>query len=365
MKRSFVLILLGVFTISGCSGTSSNLALGKFDYIDKTEGKPLVIPDNLTKPNKNTKFTIKPLAVKGDYGKDIDVRSPSLVLPIATASRLEKNSSKAYVWFDQVIDDEELYPFILSSVKEMLDDKGVSLLAVNEQDKHFQSSWLIKEDVYDYVLYSKLVGVENSKFDFYFDVKPHGRSVGVQVVASGFMKTFKDIGSTSERGYIEQQRAEMQVLNSIIEKVDFRYRSYQNVSRNERENQQVVSIGKNAKREATYIVEMELDTLWSLIPEFFDEHGFNVIDLNQPTKEYYLDYERPSNSIWSYLGISQKVPVIKLEKGKYQFKLRESSNNSTRTDVTIYDAEGNALSKEVLESIFPVIEEGLSFKDLF
>ncbi len=365
MKRSFVCILLLIFTVSGCSGSSSKSALGKFDYIDKTEGKVLVIPKNLLEPTKNNKFSIKALPNTGDLGKEIDVRSPSLVLPIASASRLEQGSSKAYVWFDQVIDEKELYPFVLEALEEMLAERGVTLTTVSEKNKHFQSSWFIDEDIHKILIYSKRVGVENSKFDFYFDLKPHGRSVGIQVVASGFMKTYQNIGSTTERGYIEQQRAEMEVLNSIIEKVDFKYRSYQKTSQAERASERLVTISVNAKLEPTFSVEMELDTIWSLMPEFFDEHGFNVVDLNQPTKVYYLDYERPSNSIWSYVGFSQKVPIIKLDDGQYQFTLRESNSSSALTDVTIYDSEGKALSKEVLESIFPEVESGLSFKDLF
>lgn len=363
MKGCFVCLLFVIFAISGCSGTS-NLALGKFDYVNKTEGEPLVIPDNLSKPKHSKKFVIQPLAEEGFFGKDIDVRSPSLVLPIATASRLEQNSSEAFVWFDQVIDQKELYPFILSSLKEMLEERNIALTTIDDKSKHFQSSWFIEEDEDDYWIYSEIVAIESTKFDFHFEVKPHGRSVGVKVIASGYMKTDKE-GASTQIGLIDKQRSEMQVLNNIIEKVDFKYRNFQQNERLEKSNQQLVHLGVNTENEPAYIVQMELDSLWSLMPEFFEEHSFRVSDLNQPTKTYYVNFEKPSNSIWSFLGWADKVPVLELENGAYQFKLRENSTDITQTDVTIYDANGQALSKVVLEQIFPVIEPGLSFKSLF
>ena len=363
MKRCFVCLLLVTFAISGCSGTS-NLALGKFDYVNKTEGNPLVIPENLSKPKQNKKFVINPLSEEGYFGKDIDVRSPSLVLPIATASRLEQNSSEAFVWFDQVIDQKELYPFILESLREMLEEKNIALTTLDDKNKHFQSSWFIEEDEDDYWIYSEVVAIESTKFDFHFEVKPHGRSVGVNVVASGYMKTDKQ-GGSSKIGLIDKQRAEMQVLNNIIEKVDFKYRNFQQNERLEKSNQQLVNLGVNTDGEPAYIVQMELDSLWSLMPEFFEEHNFQVSDLNQPTKTYYVNFEKPSNSIWSFFGWVDKVPVLKLENSAYQFKLRENDADIKQTNVTIYDANGQALPREILEKIFPVIEPGLSFRSLF
>ncbi len=50
----------------------------------------------------------------------MDIRAPSLVIPMAASSRIEGNEGKAQVWFDQVIDDQVLLDFIRDAVKSQL-----------------------------------------------------------------------------------------------------------------------------------------------------------------------------------------------------------------------------------------------------
>ena len=68
---SFSLLGLGL-VISGCSVVPTNGALGSFEYAKKTEGEPLVIPENLSKPKQNKKFDITEVNSKGKM--DIELR---------------------------------------------------------------------------------------------------------------------------------------------------------------------------------------------------------------------------------------------------------------------------------------------------
>jgi outer membrane protein assembly factor BamC len=109
---------------------------------------------------------------------------------------------------------------------------------------------------------------------------------------------------------------------------------------------------------------MNLDALWSNMPIFFEDYGFTIDDLNETKKAYYVDFIKPDSSFWDTIWYHD-VPVIDVKYDKYQFVLAPLAEDAEKTSVTILDAEGNALSAEVLEKIFPVMEAALSFRNVF
>ena len=120
-------------------------------------------------------------------------------------------------------------------------------------------------------------------------------------------------------------------------------------------------MGENSVGEAAYIIEIAVDLLWSNLPLFFEDHGFKITDLNESTKTYYVDYQQPEFSLWDRIW-GDTLPIVELPNGKYQFKL---AGEAEKSSVTLYDAQGTALSTQDLEKIFNVMESGLSFKDAF
>jgi outer membrane protein assembly factor BamC len=153
----------------------------------------------------------------------------------------------------------------------------------------------------------------------------------------------------------------MNMLNEVIGQVDYQYRLKQQENRLMRANQKFVSLGENSVGEAAYIIEIAVDLLWSNLPLFFEDHGFKITDLNESTKTYYVDYQQPEFSLWDRIW-GDTLPIVELPNGKYQFKL---AGEAEKSSVTLYDAQGTALSTQDLEKIFNVMESGLSFKDAF
>jgi outer membrane protein assembly factor BamC len=168
-------------------------------------------------------------------------------------------------------------------------------------------------------------------------------------------------GASKTMDIIDKQRAEMAMLNEVVAQVDFKYRLQQRENRLMRANQKFVTIGENAQAEPAYIAEIDIEMLWSNMPLFFTDYGFEITDLNESKKIYFVDFVKPENSLWSVIW-GDDVPVIDLDQAKYQFVLNDEQG---KTSVTIYDADGNPLPVEVLERIFPVMERGLSFRDAF
>lgn len=359
MSRILYFSLLSL-SISACSGIDNKRAVGDFAYAKTAEAKGLVIPEGLDTPKNHKDFQItNDINHDGPIGNQVDVRAPSLVLPIAASSRVIPESQDALIWFDKVIEEKELLAFIKQAVQEQLDSDHVVLNQVTEQSNSFESDWYHTE-VESGWLFTSIDIAESMRFRYELFAKPHGRSVSLQVSLIDYMKTDRD-GGDKNINPIDKQRAEMAMINQIVAQVDYMYRLEAKELRELRSTKQMVAIGENAEAEPAYIVESKIDFLWTNLPVFFEKHGFVITDLNESKKIYFVDFVKPDIGIWDSIW-GDNAPVIDISDAKYQFVLRDKG---AQTTLTIYGADGAVIPKETLERIFPVMESGLSFRNVY
>lgn len=373
MNRQLFYFSVISFTLSACSSVDSKRAQGDFDYATKQESKELIVPENLDKLAVQPKYKInKNINYKGPVGKKMDIRAPSLVLPLAASSRIVTDTSDAVIWFDKVIEDQDLLDFIRNSLIGQLKSDEVSYDKINltssDDNKKagttevFESKWYHNEVETGWLF--KDVEISTSmRFRYELFLKPHGRSISLKVALIDYMKTDLE-GGTKIIDPIDKQRAEMAMLNQVISQVDYDYRLQQRENRLMRANQKLVTMGENNASQAAYIIEMGLDNLWDNMPIFFEKHGFTITDLNESDKIYYVDFVKPDTSIWDSIW-GDDLPVIDVDDAKYQFILAPVGDKNQKTSVTINNADGQPLSTDVLERIFPVVEAGLSFRNIY
>lgn len=360
-RKLFYISLLSLSITTACSSVSNKQAHGNFDYADRDEVKPLTIPEGLIKPKQHPDFYVPEVAnSNAPVGDKMDIRAPALVIPIAAASRIEGNEGEAQVWFDQVIDDKDLLDFIRSAVKSQLATDNVALTPVGSDNLVFESDWYTTEREDGFWFLKEVVETEGMRFKYTLDTKPHGRSVAIKVDLVDYSK--KDVnGTITEINRIDQHRAEMAMLNTLIGEVDYQYRIYKHELLQSKANKTIVTIGKNKQDEPAFIVDMELDSLWTSVPTFFSDNGFEVTDLNESKHIYYVTYAKPEPGFWDSIWGSDK-PVLDIANGKYKFIFTDVEKE---TAVTIRDEAENALPIETLEAILPVMKSGLSFENLF
>lgn len=373
MSRQLFYFSVIVLTLSACSSVDNKRAQGSFDYAKKQESKAFIVPENLDKPATQKEFLITDqINHQGPIGEKMDIRAPSLVLPLAASSRIVTESGEAIIWFDKVLEDKDLLVFIKNSLISQLMSDDVSYdtidLSSSSDDKPkgtteiYESQWYHSE-VETGWLFTHVALSTSMRFRYEFYLKPHGRSVSLKVSLIDYMKT-NDEGGTKTIDPIDKQRAEMAMLNEIVGQVDYNYRLHQRENRLMRANQKLVTIGENKEAEAAYVVEMGLDNLWDNMPIFFEKHGFTISDLNETNKIYYVDFSKPETSIWDSIWGDER-PVIEVSDAKYQFVLAPLDDKNQKTSVSIYNSDGEPISLEVLERIFPVMEAGLSFRNFY
>ena len=268
MSRKIIGCSLIALAVTACSGNDARRASGDFDYVNKEEAQQLSIPSNLSKPKQSNEFYIvEQEKVQGPVGKEVDIRAPSLVLPIATSSRSVRESTDAVIWFDKVLEDKDLKFFIYQSIEKVLQEQEIGLHAISDDGLSFESDWFHKEKEEGWVL-KDVVSSESSKFRFDLLTKPHGRSVGIKTTLAGYMKTDQQ-GGTKSIDPIDKSRAEMAMLNKITAQVDYEYRKQQRENRLLKAAQQLVSLATNTQGEAAYSVEMPSDLLMAKSTNIF------------------------------------------------------------------------------------------------
>jgi outer membrane protein assembly factor BamC len=373
MNRQLFYFSVISLTLSACSSVDSKRAQGDFDYAKKQESKEFVVPENLDQPTRNQQFAITSIAnTQGPVGEEMDIRAPSLVLPLADSSRTIPESADPIIWFDKVIEDKNLLTFVKDALIGQLtsDDVSYSIVSSDPQKDEsldgttevIESQWYHHE-VETGWLFKEVALSTSMRFRYEFYLKPHGRSLSLKVSLIDYMKTDTS-GGTKVIDAIDKQRVEMAMLNEVVGQVDYNYRLQQRESRLVRANQKLVTISENQTAENAFAVEMSLDNLWDNMPIFFEKHGFTITDLNENDKIYYVDFVKPSMSIWDSIWGDDR-PVIEIGDAKYQFVLAPIDDDDLRTSVTIYDSNGEPLPLSVLELIFPVMEKGLSFRNIY
>jgi len=362
-RKVFYFSLLSI-AISGCSAVNNKQASGDFDYATKQEAKEIAVPAGLTAPNKKNDFYVENnINLQGPVGENVDVRAPSLALPIAASTRVESDNKQAKIWFDQILDDKDLKSFIHQAVKEQLESDDIALDVIDAENNIFESQWYNDETEGGFWLFENVESTESMRFRFQLEAKPHGRSVALIVTLVDYMKT-DSTGKNTEIDLIDKTRFEIKMLNEVVSQVDYMYRSQKRENRLMRANQQLVSLGINHKEEPAYLVEMDLDSLWSNMPIFFEEYSFTVTDLNETKKLYYVDFVKPNISLWESIW-GDSAPELELAEGQYQFVLAPKVDDKEQTSVTILDADGNALSQSQLVKLLPLMEPGLSFRNTY
>ena len=273
MSRQLFYFSVLSLTLSACSSVDSKRALGDFDYVKKHESKAFIVPKNLDKPATKKEFSItKKINYQGSLGEKVDIRAPSLVLPIAASSRVIAGSHEAIIWFDKTIENKDLLAFIQNALVSQLksDDVSYEVVDSTSQDEPgskkqskteiYESDWYHSEIETGW-LFTDIESSTSLRFRYEFFLKPHGRSVSLKVSLIDYIKTDNDGGSKTIDP-IDKQRAEMLMLNEVVAQVDYNYRLQQRENRLMRANQKLVVLGENSEAEPAYVVEMGLDNLW-------------------------------------------------------------------------------------------------------
>ena len=365
MKRTLAIAgSVAMVALAGCASKADRKAAsGSFEYLKTQQQQELKVPEGLDTPETSREFALPELGKGANpnlVGKQLPVRSPSLVLPLVTGSHVEEGKSSATIWFDQVDDSQPLSQAIWNSLLSFLDEKGIGVDSFSPENKVLITDWMIITQEVEGPWYS-VIDDESEigrRFEFKLDVKPHGRSAALTVELKDYMQTLgNDV--VAEVSSMEERREEVEVLNQVVGHYEYQIQLAE-TRRIARIRQGInTEMGFNADGDAAYIVDAKYDVAWPRTLLVLRKLGFDVKDLDKSNGLLFVTYNGGEDSWWGGLFSSDKEL---LKKGDYRLKVARAG--AERTSITFMNNESKPFEANQVSDLYSSFAEVMSEDNL-
>jgi len=230
-KLSLPVALIIPFVVA-CSSSHESLKQAEldFDYIEIEATDDILLPEGVEAPAYSHEYTIPEQgdeARKTYIGEKVDVRSPSLVLPILSDSRVEQRKGKVILWIDIPDDNHHMEAMLWAIIKGYLASENREIESFSQEDGFLDTKWYElsndKENENSHAVYNL-----KQRYQYNVLVKPHGRTVGISAKLIGYQQQVVEAGAWNEDiSAIDSQRYSVQALNKLILFFDSNQKEYQ------------------------------------------------------------------------------------------------------------------------------------------
>lgn len=360
--------LIGAVTaalLTACSSLEEReVASGSFDYVKEQPGQIIKIPDDVDTPKFNDAYKLPDLGEKAPVntmGKDLNVSSPSLVLPVVAGSRIEDGSKSATVWFDQVDDSESLDTAVWNSLIRFLETEGIGVDSFDKDNQRLVTDWVVMDESENnnWYSWSKSERTVGQRFEFYLDKKTHGRTASLSVDLVDYKEKI-DAQSTEITQAKDKRRNEIDILNKVVKNYDFETK-VAGVKRFRKIREGLpMELGFDSDGEPAFVVDAEYDTTWPRLLLVLRKLGFDVKDYDKSNGLLFVKYNGSEDGWWSNIWSSDKNE-FDLDTEEYRIRVAGSGE---KTSITLLDGESKPFLVNKLTDLYPKFSKTMSADDL-
>ena len=363
LTKGIAVAVTAMLAVGCASKDERELASGGFKYTQIAEGKTLKIPEGIDTPEFSNEFELPALgenAPKELVGQKLPVRSPNLVLPVVSGSRITEGTKTATVLFDQVDDSEALDKTIWNSLLSFLEEQGIGVDKFDPDQQRLVTDWMlitteIDESWYSWTTTESQVG---QRFEFSLEMKPHGRSATLNAQLVDFLKSTGD-QVTDEIDVLKKRREEIDILNQVINHYDYQIRLANSLRIQEIRQGIGMEMGFDENGEAAFVIDAKYDIAWPRMQLVLRKLGFNVKDLDKSNGLLFVSYAGSEQSWWK--GWFSSEDEIPLDEDEYRLQMRELGN---KTSITFMDSESTPFAVNQVVALFEPFSEVMSENDL-
>lgn len=356
-------LIQGCSTLSFWEDEQEKLIDTDYPYVEATESPKLKVPEGIKSPDYSNEYKVPQLSSDAEtrlVGRDLDISSPRLVLPIVTGSRVLEGSREAVVQFDQVDDKVPLDKAIWDSLISYLDERGIGVVEFDKEQQKLKTDWMIVDmsEGQEWYSWTKTERSVGQRFEFTLDVKSHGRSATLNSKLVDYLETLEsdviaDIPPSQVR------RNEIEVLNDVIKHYE-KLLVLADIKRLRQIAEGVpTELGFNSDGDSAYIVSANYDVTWPRLLLVLRKLGFNVKDLDKSTGLVFVNYAGVDEGWWNSLFSSEES--LPLEQKAYRIFVKEQGE---KTSITFKDEDNVALTPNVISQMYRAFAEVMTADDL-
>lgn len=366
--QSFGLITATVITaglLSACSSLEDReIASGSFEYVKEQPGQKIKIPEDVDQPKFNDAYKLPDLGENApltNMGKELNVLSPTLVLPVVTGSHIEEGSKNATVWFDQVDDSLPLDTAVWNSLIRFLETEGIGVEMFDKDSQRLITDWMVMDESKDnnWYSWSKSERTVGQRFEFSLVKKPHGRSAALSVELVEYKEKL-DAQSAEIMQSKDKRRNEVDVLNKVVKNYEFETQ-LASVKRYRQIREGLpMELGFDSDGESAFVVGADYEITWPRLLLVLKKLGFDVKDFDKSNGLLFVKYNGSEDGWWSNIWSSDKNE-FDLDTEEYRIKVAAIGD---KTSVTLLDNESKPFPANKVSSLFSTFEKNMSADDL-
>ncbi|MBT1445556.1 outer membrane protein assembly factor BamC [Shewanella sp. JM162201] len=342
---------------AGCSSPMERRqASGSDEYVNAESQAELKIPAGLKAPNYNREYDIPPIGTKANsamVGKELDIRPPLQVLPMAEGTRVEEGSDNIKVIVESFDNSLDLKQEIYGLLKEYLAGRNVEILREDYAQGSIETGWIETEEVLDTSLWgADKVLTLKQRYQFQVEVRPHGRTGAVIINLLEHQENYDGDDLNRQLTNEDKRRYTIDMLNSSI--------AYMAVKREQaikaKRLRESLGIGVElvdgeAEKDAFFLARGDFNQVWNRLRIVLPEMGFEIADMDSSKGLYFLNYNDDSG-FWSSLWGDAKLD---LDKGTYKLKVTDGGNGTS--ELKILDKEDLPLEDEQVAAIYRALSD--------
>ncbi|QWA09652.1 outer membrane protein assembly factor BamC [Sodalis ligni] len=308
---------------------------GNEDYLQAPALSALNSPSGMILPVENGDYEVPPGSLKGQVGKELDVRPPAQPLALLDGSRSQYSGDTAVIQIENSAQARDLWSRVVGVVQ----SKGYTIASRQDADQTLNTDW-----------------VQWSRADE--DVQYRGR-YQVSLRTEGYQTSLmvKSLALEQQNNPVAApamvQRYTVSMLNSVAQGLE-QLNEDQDKSRISGQTADLsVESGADDSGLPLLVVRSSYAVVWQHLPSALDKIGMKVKDTSRPLGTISVTYDSPSSGTWDDLGAKDPGLV----NGDYKLQVGDLGNRST---LQFTDPKGHTLTQSQNDALVQVFQAALS-----
>lgn len=360
--RKFCIALCGGIVLTGCSSfTERHQASGNFEYLTEKSAHSVEVVPGFTPLKTTTDYNVPTLGNNVNMhlvGQKLDIRAPSLVMPVAPNSLTSDDMAHTQVVFESFLSKDKFQQDLWDKVTQFVEKQGYGI--GSQMDGKSIATRSIESDAY----FKLLFGLDedfklSQQYQFDIDVDPQGH----KAVVSVNLVDHKEQDENVDLNKFAKRRYEARMLNHFLSQVYSDHNQQLIANRVKTVKGIKLDLGFDNEQNTIYQLHAPYELAWEKLSRVLPKLGFVVDDRDKSVNTYFTHFEPVNDGFWSGLfSDDSAVASVKLNKNeKYQVKLNERGNIS---QLTIVDSKGNRLTAEKMNEMLSAFSELMAKKQL-
>ena len=307
---------------------------GNEDYLKAPELSTLNSPSGMILPVQNGDYEVPVGTLKGQVGKELDVRPPAQPLALLDGSRSQYTGDTAVIQIENNNQNQDLW----SKVVSVIQSKGYTIASRQDADRTLNTDW-----------------VQWSRADE--DVQYRGR-YQVSLRTEGYQSSLmvKSIALEQQNNPVTApavvQRYTVSMLNSVAQGLEQLNEDQDNKRAGQTADLSVES-GADDSGLPLLVVRSSYAVVWQHLPSALPLIGMKITDTSRALGTISVTYHAPSSGDWDDLGAKDPGLV----NGDYKLQVGDLGNRST---LQFTDPKGHTLTQSQNDALVPVFQAALS-----